>query len=92
MDVKVRFRFNKLSGEVERFEVEQDSSLPYVEHEREHDRVAAEIGALLERFPRVTELPGDAPAVATTSETPQEPTEDEESVTDKSVPEVDRER
>ncbi len=28
MDVKVRFRFNKLTGEVELFEVDQDSGLP----------------------------------------------------------------
>ncbi len=90
MDVKVRSRFNKVSGEVERFEVEQDSRLPYDAHEREHDRVAAEIGALLERFPRVTELPGDGPAVAPTRERPPEPAEDEESVT--GVPELDRER
>ncbi len=79
MDVKVRFRFNKQSGEVEHFEVDQDSTLPSVEHEREHDRLAAEIGALLERLPRVTELlPGAGALETTEGETPAAAAEDEE--------------
>jgi hypothetical protein len=56
MDVTVHFRFNKLSGEVEVFEVGQESTLPAAEHDSEHDRVAAEIGALLARFPLVVEV------------------------------------
>ncbi len=91
MDVKVRFRFNKLTGEVEHFEVGQDSGLPYAEHEREHDRVAAEIGALLESYPRVTEiLPdahgGEAPA----TETASVPVEDEEPATGEPARETER--
>ncbi len=78
MDVKLRFRFNKLTGEVEHFDVDQDSTLPNAEHEREHDRVAAELGALLERFPRVTEvLPGASALEITGRETPPEEVEEE---------------
>ena len=78
MDVKVRFRFNKLSGQVETFEIDQDSTLPMVEHEREHDRVAAEIGALLERLPRVTAvLPGAGVVEAPEIETPPAVEEEE---------------
>lgn len=82
MEIKVGFRFNKLTGEVE-LDVEQDSALPVVEHERSHDRLAAEIGALLERFPQVSEvLPGtevvtepgeDATEAAGVAEPEQEP-------------------
>ena len=56
MQVKVRFRFNKLTGEVEEFQVDQDSTLSAVEHDREHDRIAAEIGRVIERDPRVDEV------------------------------------
>ncbi len=43
MDVKVRFRFNKTTGEVEIFEIadQGNQSLPEAEHNREHDRIAA---------------------------------------------------
>jgi hypothetical protein len=64
MKVRVKLRFNKLTGEVEEFLVD-DQDLPYLpeaEHNREHDRVAAEIGSVLERHPRVTEVLPGAPA------------------------------
>lgn len=56
LDIKVKFRFNKLTGEVEEFLVDQDSALPRAEHERAHDRIAAELGRVVERLPRVTEI------------------------------------
>ena len=64
MKVRVKLRFNKLTGEVEEFRVD-DQDLPYpseAEHNREHDRVAAEIGSVLEPHPRVTEVLPGAPA------------------------------
>ncbi len=62
MDVKVRFRFNKATGEVEMFQVDdQGSRLPEAEHNREHDRVAREIGSLVERNPLITEHTGVPP-------------------------------
>lgn len=77
MKVRVKLRFNKLTGEVEEFLVE-DQDLPYLpeaEHNREHDRVAAEIGNVLERHPRVTEVvPGEPkPVSPATTETPETP-------------------
>ncbi len=58
MDVKVRFRFNKITGEVEVFEVTDEGTtrLPEAEHNREHDRIAAELGNVIERNPRVVEV------------------------------------
>lgn len=61
MDVKVRFRFNKKTGEVEVFEVDHEGTirLPEAEHNSKHDRIAAEVGSVIERKPLVTEvLPG----------------------------------
>ena len=44
MDVKVRFRFNQITGEVEIFEVTDEGImvLSEAEHNREHDRIAAD--------------------------------------------------
>jgi hypothetical protein len=60
MKVNVKFRLNKETGQVEIFEIDDwQSTLPEAEHNREHDRIAAEIGNLVERNPRVVEvLPG----------------------------------
>lgn len=58
MDVKVRFRFNKNTGEIEVFDVEDEGTmrLPEAEHNREHDRIAAELGRVIERNPQVFEM------------------------------------
>jgi hypothetical protein len=58
MEVKVRFRFNKITGEVEVFDVDQEKApgVTEAEHNREHDRVAAEIGRVIERNPLVQEV------------------------------------
>lgn len=57
MDFQVRFRFNKLTGEVEVFDVDDlGSGLPQAEHDTQHDRVASEIGRLVDHAPRVSEL------------------------------------
>lgn len=79
MEVRVRFRFNKVTGEVELFEVLDEGTmrLPEAEHNRQHDRIAAEVGNVIERDPRVTEVfPGAAvPAVPVT--TPGQPGTDD---------------
>ncbi len=68
MNVKVKFRFNKLTGEVSEFLVDQDQELPREQHDQSHERIAGELGRLIERFPRVVELSG-APAPAVPEET-----------------------
>lgn len=62
MDVKVRFRFNQVTGEVEVFEVTDEGImlLPEAEHNREHDRLAAELGNIIERNPLVMEIFGNS--------------------------------
>lgn len=62
MPTRVRFRLNKVTGEVEEFLVDdQDRRLP----EAEHDRIAQAVGQLLERLPLITEVEGAAPVVTT---------------------------
>jgi hypothetical protein len=57
MEVRVRFRFNKVTGEVEEFIVDDvDSRLPADEHNRQHERIATEIGRVIERNPGLIEL------------------------------------
>ena len=58
MPTRVRFRFNKVSGEVEEFVVDdQDRRLP----EAEHDRIAADVADLVAVSPRIHEvMPGSA--------------------------------
>lgn len=58
MDFKVRFKFNTLTGEVELFEVDHqgDQFLSDADHNHQHDEVTAELGRLLERFPRIQEI------------------------------------
>ncbi len=77
MDVKVRFRFNKLTGEVELFEVDQDSGLPNEEHNRSHDRLASELGALLDAHPRILETTGTAAPIEA-STVPAEPASEDD--------------
>jgi hypothetical protein len=77
MDVKVRFRFNKLTGEVELFEVDQESGLPNEEHNRGHDKLASELGALLDRHPRILETSTAAPP-AGASTVPDEPASEDD--------------
>ena len=67
MDVRVRFRFNKATGEVELFEIDDEGTtrLPLADHDREHDRIAAEVGRVIEHDAQVDEvLPGAAPVTS----------------------------
>jgi len=82
VDVKVRFRFNKATGEVEVFEVEDQGvmHLSEAEHNSLHDRIAADVGRVIERNPHVIEvLPGSrADLMKETDKTPEK-VEDTES-------------
>ena len=78
MDVKVRFRFNQVTGEVEVFEVTDEGAmrLPEAEHNREHDRIAAELGNIIERNPHIMEVfANDIPV--NTQPIPEQPQIDE---------------
>ena len=58
MSVKVHFRFNKATGEVEEFLVDDaDRTLP----EAEHERVALAFGRVVARFPELVEVGPEAP-------------------------------
>jgi len=58
MATRVRFRFNKITGEVEELLIDdQNRQLP----EAEHDRRAAEVGALVAVAPRIVEATDGAP-------------------------------
>ncbi len=65
MDVKVTFRFNQITGEVEIFQVTDEGimRLSEAEHNREHDRITAELGNLIERNPQIMEVFSDTVSV-----------------------------
>lgn len=67
MEVKIKFRFNKITGEVEVFDVEDTGTmqLSEAEHNKEHDRIASSLGQVVERNPQVIELPSGSATVLT---------------------------
>lgn len=72
MEISVRFRFNRATGEVEEFTVDQSSNLSNEEHERIHRDNALAIGSILEPRPQVEEiLPGSATRTMVRSEGPE---------------------
>ncbi len=75
MPITVRFRFNKLTGEVERFIVDDhDQQLP----EHVHDSIAAEIGRSVAGNPQIVEVVAPpSPERETQPEEPEPPTEEE---------------
>ncbi len=62
METRVRFTYNKRTGQVEEFSVEQEKTLPQQEHDKGHDRIAAEIGRVVERNPRIVETQQTGPS------------------------------
>ncbi len=70
MPTLVRFRFNKVTGEVEEFLVDdQDRHLP----EAEHDRIAAEVGRFVAAYPRVREVSAGGPLLRDAEGAHEEP-------------------
>ena len=74
MRVKVRFRFNSVTGEVEAFDVDDLHDGPrLVDHDARHDRVAAEVGRVVEANALIEEVaPGTLPITTVTTPTPAE--------------------
>ena len=67
MRVRVRFRLNSETGEVEEFRVDDLGQELSADHDAEHDRIAHEVGSVLEPRPLIEEVrrgggPGDQPA------------------------------
>lgn len=60
MRVKVNFRVNTTTGDVETFVVEDISTEIEPEHEATHDRLAYEVGKVVERRPRPDQIVGTA--------------------------------
>jgi hypothetical protein len=61
MPIHVQFRFNKITGQVEQFVVDdQDRTLT----EDEHDRIATDVATTVARNPAISELTGPLPATA----------------------------
>ncbi|MDC3957550.1 hypothetical protein [Polyangium jinanense] len=75
MPTLVRFRFNKVTGEVEEFLVDdQDRHLP----EAEHDRIAAEVGRFVAAFPRLREVGPEGSPLREVEGAREEPAEEAE--------------
>jgi FtsH ternary system domain X3 len=74
MRVKVRFRFNAATGEVEAFEVDDLRDGPRVaDHDARHDRAAADIARVVEANALIEEVaPGAAPVITTVTRTAPE--------------------
>lgn len=73
MRVKVRFRFNAVTGEVESFDVDDMHDGPRLtDHDARHDRAAADVARVVEANALIEEVaPGTLPV--TTAVTPAAP-------------------
>ena len=74
MRVKVRFRFNSVTGEVEAFDVDDMHDGPRLaDHDARHERAAAEVGRVVEANALIEEVaPGTAPISTVIERTPAE--------------------
>jgi len=72
--VKVRFRFNAATGEVEAFEVDDMRDGPRLpDHDARHDRAAADVARIVEADALVEEVaPGTERATTVTTRPPAE--------------------
>lgn len=60
MRVRVNFRVNAETGEVEEFLIEDISTEAEPEHDATHDRIALEVGRVVERRPAPQQVVGGA--------------------------------
>jgi hypothetical protein len=69
MRIKVRFRFNAATGEVEAFEVDDLRDGPRLaDHDARHERTAAEVARVVEANALIEEIsPGSAPVTTTST-------------------------
>lgn len=78
MRVKVQFRVNRVTGEVETFQVDHEGSRDSAaDHDRKHEDIAAEIGRVLARFPGIDEISGAALPQTSSEATSEAPAEEE---------------
>jgi hypothetical protein len=57
MRVRVRFRYNSRTGEVEMFTVEAvDADVSTADHDRRHDAATTEIAGVVDRHPLIDEI------------------------------------
>ena len=72
MRVKVRFRFNSVTGQVEAFEVDDLHDGPRLaDHDARHDRATAEVARVVEMNALIEEVrPGSGPVTTVTTRTP----------------------
>jgi hypothetical protein len=75
MRVKVRFRFNAVTGEVEAFEVDDLHDGPRLaDHDARHDRAAAEVARIVEANALIEEVaPGTATVITSVTQAPAQP-------------------
>jgi hypothetical protein len=67
MKIKIRFRFNTVTGEVEAFEVDDLRDGPRLaDHDARHDRAAAELARIVEPNALIEEVAPGTAAVTTT--------------------------
>lgn len=79
MKVQVRFRFNKVTGEVEEFLIDDhESNLSPAEHNRQHDRIANQVGCVIAQHPRIQEISSATVVTQTITEQQTEPSETEQ--------------
>jgi hypothetical protein len=74
MRVKVRFRFNSVTGEVEAFEVDDMHDGPRLtDHDVRHDRAAADVAQIVEANALIVEVtPGTVPVATEVTRTTTE--------------------
>jgi FtsH ternary system domain X3 len=69
MRVRVVFRVNAKTGEVEHFVVEDISTEPEPEHDAVHDALAYQVGKVVERWPAPEQVP---PGLVADAEPPEQ--------------------
>jgi hypothetical protein len=74
MRVKVRFRFNSVTGEVEAFEVDDLRDGPRLaDHDARHEQAARDVARIIEQNALIEEVaPGTAPVTTTVTRTQTE--------------------
>jgi hypothetical protein len=75
--VRVRFRYNAATGEVEAFDVDDMHEGPRLaDHDARHDAAAADVARIVEANALIEEVaPGTAPATTVTTRIPDQATE-----------------
>jgi len=90
MKLRVRFRFNKDTGEVEEMLISDDGDTPpEADHDRRHDARANEIGRIVSRLPSIRE---ELPGIRRDIEQPEPTSDVEQTERDRKGPLRDRQK